>query len=103
MEPFGHISWVPEVDLFGSYCRKSQIIRSLRPLQVNNFAFTSFDCDQLDFSLQVVNSYSMFVVHVNAGYVAAAWAQAYSLDASRILLKLERVNFLASNCVPHVN
>jgi hypothetical protein len=40
---------------------------------------------------------------VDAGYIACAWTQADSLDAPRILLKLERVNFLASNSVPNVN
>ena len=45
----------------------------------------------------------MFIIFVDAGHVACAWTQTDSLDAHRIFLKLERVNFLASNSVPYVN
>lgn len=54
-------------------------------------------------SLQVVDGDSMFIMPVDACHVAAARAQTDCLYALRILLKLERVNFLASVGVPNVN
>ena len=45
----------------------------------------------------------MLIMFVYAGHIAATWAQADSLDAPRILLKLERVNFLASDSVPNMD
>jgi hypothetical protein len=45
----------------------------------------------------------VLVVHVDARHIAATGTQAYSLDSSRILLKLERVNFVTSRGIPDMN
>lgn len=45
----------------------------------------------------------MLIMFVHAGHIAATRAQADSLDAPRILLKLERVNFFASDSIPNMD
>jgi len=98
-----HISWVPKIKLFGADCDEPEVVCSLGPSQVENLALAAVNSDEFNLSLQVVDGDAVLLVLVDCCDVSSAGAEADSGNSFRILLKLERVNFLGSLRIPNVD
>ena len=77
---------MPKVELLWTNRHKAQVVRSLRPRQVQNLTLGAIDSDKFQFSLDIIDGDSVLVVFIDGGNVAAARAEADGSYTLRILL-----------------
>ena len=73
LESLGNVCWMPEFDFFHADRGEAEVVSALRPGEVDDLFFRSFNVEKLLCTLDVVNSHSVVVMKVNTGDVAAAW------------------------------
>ena len=92
-----------EDDLLRRQGRKTKVIGTLRPGEVENTVGGAIGREEVLLSLDVVNAHFVVVREVCSGHVATAWGDATGSNATRSLLKSELANLITCSGSPDVN